>query len=296
MAKRTRRKRPQRKRLTLPTERRAPEGDPWRYAYLLTGEKKIGKTTFAIEGAEELVIQFDKPQIAYELREVCPTSWREFEDVLKEIEALAEDPSTFPYNRIVVDGAGEWYTMCQAHVCKHFGVEHPSDEGYARAWHKLRDDFTDAVNRLLRLQERVDCGVVFISHSEWKEKKQRDGSKIERLVPNLPPRCEEILNGKVDGWFTFDYAGEERIMVIVGDEVTGAGHRIDGHFMTAGGERVREIYMGGSAEDALANFMEAFNNEAEYATWKERRAAQRKASAGKRTSRKKGRRTRRAGQ
>ena len=63
--------------LTLPTERRVPVNNPWEYAYLLTGEKKIGKTTFAIEGGDVLVLQFDKPQIAYEIIEVCPNNWKE---------------------------------------------------------------------------------------------------------------------------------------------------------------------------------------------------------------------------
>jgi hypothetical protein len=56
----------------LPTGRRDQVDDPWRYAYLITGEKKIGKTSFAINGCEEYVIQLDKPQIGYKNREDCP--------------------------------------------------------------------------------------------------------------------------------------------------------------------------------------------------------------------------------
>lgn len=258
----------------LPLERSEPVADPWAFAYLMTGEKKIGKTTFAIEGCEELVFQFDKPQIAYRIREVVIKSWAEFKDYLAKVEErAAADPGKFPYQRIVIDGAGEWYQMCQQWVCKKFGVEHPSEEGYARAWHKLRDEFTDAVNRLLRLQKNVGCGMIFIAHSEWKEKKTREGEKIERLVPNLPPRAEEILNGKCDAWFTWDYSGDRRIMVVLGDEVTGAGHRIDGHFMTPDGRRVQEIDMGGSSKEALANFMRAFNNQQKHATAREARQA-----------------------
>lgn len=253
--------------IELPTGRSAPVTDPWQYAYLITGEKKIGKTKFAIEGVEELVLQFDKPQMAYKIREIMIESWTKFKRTLIALEDKAsEGNSDFPYQRIVIDGAGEWYTMCQTFTCKKFGVEHPSEEGYARAWHFLRDEFTDAVNRLLRLQRSVGCGMVFIAHSEWKEKKTRDGAKTERLVPNLPPRAEEILNGKCDAWFTWDYSGERRIMVVQGDEITGAGHRIDGHFQTPDGERIREIYMGESSAEALENFTKAFNNEQPYTT------------------------------
>lgn len=254
----------------LPTERSEPVADQWAYAYLMTGEKKIGKTTFAIEGAEELVLQFDKPQIAYSLREVMIRDWAEFKSALAGLEAAAE-AGKLPYNRVVIDGAGEWYQMCQKATCRKFGVDHPSEEGYARAWHWLRDEFTDAVNRLLRLQRSAGCGMIFIAHSEWKEKTTRGGVKVERLVPNLPPRCEEILNGKCDAWFTWDYSGDDRIMVVLGDEVTGAGHRIDGHFMTPDGRRVREIHMGGSSAEALRNFTAAFENRQPWATIKEMR-------------------------
>lgn len=258
--------------LVLPTGRSKPVDNPWNYAYLMTGEKKIGKTAFSIEGCEELVLQFDKPQLAYAIREIVIKSWSQFKDALRLLEEKAKDGAeAFPYQRIVVDGAGEWYQMCQQATCKKFGVEHPSEEGYARAWHHLRDEFTDAVNRLLRLQRDVGCGMIFISHAEWKEKNTRDGGKIERLVPNLPPRAEEILNGKCDAWFAWDYAGKDRILVVQGDEITGAGHRIDGHFLTPDGRRVREIYMGESPKEALNNFMRAFNNAQEYETVKELR-------------------------
>jgi len=254
---------------TLPRERSSPVTNPWNYAYLITGEKKIGKTAWSIEGCEELVLQFDKPQLAYEIRETLVKSWKQFKGHLVELEGMVLSGESFPYQRIIVDGAGEWYQMCQQNTCRKFGVDHPSEEGYARAWHHLRDEFTDAVNRLLRLQRDAECGLVFISHAEWKEKNTRAGGKIERLVPNLPPRAEEILNGKCDAWFAWDYSGEDRIMVVQGDEITGAGHRIDGRFMTPDGRRVREIYMGESPKEAMRNFLAAFNNEQEYENFKE---------------------------
>lgn len=260
--------------IVLPAARRKPVDNPWQYAYLLTGEKKIGKTTFAIEGCEELVLQFDKPQLAYEIREEVIKSWKHFERMLKALEARAEK-GDFPYERIVVDGVAESYAMCQVNTCLHFGVDHPSEEGYARGWHHLRDTYTSAVNRLLRLQLSANCGVIFISHAEWKEKSVRGGGKMEKLVPDMPPTCEEIVNGKVDGWFVYDYDGKDRVLVVRGDQTVGAGHRIDGHFLTPEKERVREIPMGNSPKEALENFMKAFNNEQELCTIEEYKAIER---------------------
>lgn len=264
--------------IVLPTERSKPVRDPWKYAYLITGEKKVGKTTFAIEGedTEELVLQFDKPQLATEIREQVIKTWNESVKYIKALEERAE-AGTFPYNRVVIDGVYEWYMMCQTATCKHFGIEHPSDEGFARGWHHLRDNFTDAVNRILRLQASAECGAIFIAHAEWKEVPTRGGGKIEKLVPDLTGGCERVVNGKVDGWFVYTYDGDERVMVIRGDELTGAGHRIDGSFLTPGGEQVREIPMGNSAAEGLDNFLKAFNNKQEFATIAEFRAERRKA-------------------
>ena len=252
----------------LPVDRRQPSANPWEYAYSITGRKKIGKTSFAIEGSEEFVIQFDKPQIAYELREHCPKSWTEFESVLKALEAAAAS-GQFKYNRVVIDGMGEWYTMCQLWACKEFGVDHPSEAGYAKCWHKIRDTFTDAVNRLLRLQITAKCGLVFIAHAEWKEIKTRTGLTIEKMVPAVPSRCEEVVGGKVDGWFVYDYTGEHRVLTLLGDETMEAGHRIDGRFLTKDGRRIREVVMGGSPREAMDAFVAAFNNQQDYATYKE---------------------------
>ncbi len=264
----------------LPTGRRDPVADPWAYAYLITGEKKIGKTSFAIQGCEEFVLQFDKPQIAYSIREQSIESWKQFLTVLKALEKkaaeCAEEDDDFPYQRIVIDGAGEWYSMLQRKVCKDFAIDHPSEAGFARAWHAIRDEFTDAVNRLMRLQITANCGMVFIAHCVWKEVKTREGLKVEKLVPELAARCEEILGGKVDGWFVYDYIGDERVMVIMGDDRTGAGHRIDGHFVTTDGRRAREIDMGGGPKQALTNFLAAFRNEQTYETHKEFRQARRR--------------------
>lgn len=252
----------------LPTGRRKPVTDPWMYSYLITGEKKIGKTSFALEGCEEFVIQFDKPNLAYRIREECPKVWKEVERIVKALEDASNEGS-FPYQRIIIDGVGEAYAMCQAAVCKYFQVEHPSEVGYARGWHKLRDDFTDFINRLLRLQSTANCGAMFIAHAEWKEVNVRGGGKIEKLVPNLAGKCEEIVNGKVDAWFIYDYIGKRRVLVTQGDMETGAGHRIDGHFLTESGEKIVEIDMGSSPKDAMDNFLSAFHNKQKYSTIEE---------------------------
>jgi hypothetical protein len=271
-------------RIELP-ERRMPSDIFNAHAILVTGEKKIGKTKLSIEDVEELVFQYDKPNIDYSIREWFPRTWREYRAMARELTRLAEE-GKLPYQRVVVDGAGEWFTSCQTAACAHFGVDHPSEEGYARAWHWMRDEFTDAVNELMQLQVTAGCGLWFLAHSEWKEKKTRRGVKIDRLVPNLPARAEEILNGKVDGWFTYDWDGDDRVLVLLGNEYVGGGHRMDGHFLTTDGRRISELYLGTSSEESAANLLSAFNNEIEHANIEEWREKRRNKAAAKKIAKK----------
>jgi hypothetical protein len=190
------------------------------------------------------------------------------------LEALAAKGS-FPYTRLVFDGVAEWYSMAQASTCKHFAIDHPSDEGFARAWHWLRDIFTDAINRVLRLQATANCGIVFLAHAEWKEVPIRSPwnepkgakiPKIEKLVPNLANRCEEIVGGKVDGWFCYDYDGDDRVLIVRGNQAISAGHRIDGRFQTPDGRPINEVYAGTNPTETMTNFIAAFHNEWEFVT------------------------------
>jgi len=285
---------------TLPTDRRVPETSPWKYAYHVTGERKIGKTTFAIEGCEELVIQFDKPQLAYPIPETVIQTWSSFQDgkigfeqVLRAVEAKAEEAGKFPYDRIVIDGVSEWYAMCTTWACKQHGVKDPSEnENWGATWRLIRETFLEAVNRLLRLQVTADCGLVFISHCEWRQKTVKGGGTVEKLESDLQNRCEKIINGKVDGWFVYCYQEGKRVLCLLGDETIGAGHRIDGHFMTPDKRRVSEIYMGDETTDAtfaLAQFLAAFENKTQVAALSEQLAGEKRArvSGRKKPARKK---------
>lgn len=283
--------------LVLPTGRSTPETSPWQYAYHVAGERKIGKTTFSIQGCEELVIQFDKSQLNYSIRELVPVCWSDrtgrklgVEQIVRALEEKAESDEEFPYERIVFDGVAEAYQMVTQWACKKRGVEHPGDdEVWGRTWTLIRETFTDVVNRLIRLQTTARCGLFFISHTEWRERQSRGSKqKIMRLESDLPGRCEKIINGKVDGWFVYDYDGSDRVLHLLGSQEIGAGHRMDGHFRTPAGERIREIYFGDDDTDAkfsLDQFMKAFNNEYPFKTVKDFRAGKSPSPARKKRKR-----------
>ncbi len=243
-------------------ERRVPVNDPWRYTYMILGEKKIGKTTLAIEDSEEYVLQFDRPQLSQPIREAHIRDYKTLVDTVKALETLAKtEGADFPFNRIVIDGVGGMW-QCITDAClTHFRIQHPSEQDWGEAWHWIRDQFTEFVDRLNAFKVNHGCGVLYIAHSEWKETKKRGAAPVEKLKAELTAKCESILEGKVDMWALYDFNGRERMLVIQGDETLSAGHSIDGHFQTPDGEIVREIPMGTSSEEALENFLRAFANE-----------------------------------
>jgi hypothetical protein len=251
---------------TLPTKPDEPVHDINAYSFLFHGEKKIGKTTLLMEEPGTLLLTFDPKQKSLGIMQrYCP-NWATFEEYLKLLESSR---ASYPYKRVVIDGIDIWYRSCQQKICKDLGISHPSEEGFGKAWDRLKETFATAVDRLLALPG----GCWFISHSDWREIKTRDGSKITKLVPLVKAGGEEILVGRVDGWFAYVYDGPERWLIIRGDESTGAGHRIRGHFETPDGRQVVEIPMGNNETEAWANLQAAFDNQQPFATSQEWRTS-----------------------
>lgn len=263
--------------VSLPTKPSAASDDMSEYHFLIHGEKKIGKTTFTTVEEGVFLLTFDPKQKALEImQEHCP-NWETFEAYLKALEAAAA-AGKYPYKRVVIDGADIWYARCQDWACRQLGIKHPSEEDWGKGWDKLKVTFANAVDRLLALPG----GVWFISHSQWKEIETRQkGVKVTKLVPNLRSGGEEILVGRVDGWFAYDYKEDERILIVKGDERTGAGHRVRGHFQTPDGRAVIEIPMGNDEFVAWTNFKAAFNNKQPFVDTEDRDNYEPPSGAGK---------------
>ncbi|KKN74283.1 hypothetical protein LCGC14_0392220 [marine sediment metagenome] len=250
------------KKISLPKKLSKVSDDINDYLILIHGEKKIGKTTLALQEPGVLLLTFDPPQKALRVLQRHVGTWpalTKYVGLLMK-EAKKKD---FPYKRIVIDGVDIAYRLCQDYVCAKLGVEHPRDEAYGKGWDMLKHEFAKYIDKVLALP----CGVWFICHSRWQEVETRSGPKVSKLVPLLKSGAEEIVAGKVDGWFAYDYIGTQRILIIQGDERTGAGHRMSEHakhFQTPEGKRVKEIPMGSSPKEAYRNLLSAFDNKQEH--------------------------------
>ena len=249
--------------VSLPTAYEEPGGTLDEFSFLIHGEKKIGKTTLALESGNSkdkvLVLQCDPPQRAYRRLEILVPDWRTFLAALKRLEAAVE-LGKYPYCRVVVDRVDLLYRHCFQHVCDANGMEHPQDAAWGRGYDAIRKEFSGAMGRLLRLPG----GRWFLCHSAWRDIETRDGDETTKLLPSLPKQAEEILNGQVDCWFAYDYTRRgRRILILLGDERTGAGHRLDRdvpHFRDVDGDPLRQIDAGKSSRQAFKNLLAAFNN------------------------------------
>lgn len=247
----------------LPTVRSKPVDNIWNYSYHITGTKKIGKTSFLIDGCEEFILQCDRPSLSKSVMEVMPKNWKELKGWVTALEKAAVE-SSFPYERIILDGVADSYIMCEIWVLNEFDLESMNDK-YSTGFREQKKEFGSLMNRLLRLGISANCGVAFTSHSTWVEKKVR-GKTVNKLTNNLPGKADDLVAGKVDANFVFDYVGDKRVLFLQGDDELVADHSIDGHFLTTDGREIKEIYMGTNPHEAMQTFEKAFNNQLDYTT------------------------------
>ncbi len=249
--------------VVLPKKRSKAAKKLREYSILVHGEKKIGKTTLFAQEKNAIFFEFDPPQKALEIYQVHIATWEDCLELLSQLEESGQ------FRTVILDGIDTGFQLCFDSVCARIGISHPQDvEDFGRSWGQIRKEFSSFIRRVLNIE---DCSARFICHSQWKTLKTRTGGKIDKLLPILTGQAEECLIGPIDIWMAYAFDGDDRVMIIEGDEHTGAGHRVKHRFRTKSGNRkVREIHAGSSPEEAYRALVDAFTNQQEYATLAER--------------------------
>jgi len=237
--------------VSLPTEKTKPDSEG-KFSLLLFGREKIGKSTFAAQWRKPLFIFTEPGNKELELFEVYVSSWLEFvaySDLLIKKGRLAN----FPYETLVFDTADRLWDMVEDFTCEKFAIDHMSDLGYAKAYKFAQKEFIKKVFPLMALS----VSTIFTSHEDMREIRTRTGDEVDRIVPSMANSARKILEPVVDLWayYTYDQTGKHRILQVVGDDLIMAGHRFVEHF-----QDTKFVNMGGNAEQAYENFMNAYNN------------------------------------
>ena len=240
------------KAFTLPQKKSEPKESIGDYTMLIFGEKKIGKTTLCSKFPDALFLMTEPGGEGLSIFQMKIDHWRKF---VKAVDLLEKDKK---YKTVIVDTVDNLYELCFDYMCKEkLLIEHPQDENdFGRSWKVIKKEFTDQLSRLMFLNK----GFIALSHAQERETTTLSGDKFDRLIPTMGRAANEYLTGVIDIWAYYGYEDRKRFLVIEGDDYIGAGHRLEGRFLTPEKEKVVRIPMGKNSEESYNNFIKAFNN------------------------------------
>lgn len=134
------------------------------YITFIYGQPKCGKTTFATQMPQHLLLAFEKGYnalpgvIAQDIN-----SWGDMKQVLRELKK-AEVQQV--YKSIIIDTVDIAAELCQKYICQQLGIENVGDGGFTNnGWSKYKKEFEDTFRTLTML----GYAVVFISHVKRNE-------------------------------------------------------------------------------------------------------------------------------
>lgn len=179
--------------MKLPTKKKKINDNALSYTVLLYGYTKIGKTTFVSKAPGALFLCTEPGTEALEVFEIQISTWREFLEACKLLEAAIGDGKCI-YDCVCIDTIDNLFAACQAHVCKGLNIRHPSDAEYGAGWDAIKQEF----KRVLLKLARMPLGLWLLSHAKTRKVKVKGGDEYDRITPTLPNSAREIVLGLSD--------------------------------------------------------------------------------------------------
>lgn len=159
---------------------------------LLYGAAKCGKTTFATQMPDNLLIAFEKGYNAlFNVKAVDIDKWATFKQVIRQ---LRQEEAQQMYKTITIDTVSIAYTMCEEYICKQQDVSRIGDIPYGAGYGIVEKEFQECLRQITQL----GYGLVLIAHSVPRIEKTADGSEIEIVSPDVPKRGYKVINQLVD--------------------------------------------------------------------------------------------------
>lgn len=181
--------------MQLPTSKTSPTVTPATANMLIYGQPGIGKTTLASQIHPDTVILATEPGTGgLEAYVQTISTWDEFIAVAG---LLVKGDHQFKH--VAIDTADELQRMCQEHVVKQLGVDHPGDLEYGKGWDALSREW----RRIAGFCQAFNGGVMFTSHAKEVEVELPVG-KINRAIPTLTGSAAKWLLGYVEFIFYAD--------------------------------------------------------------------------------------------
>jgi len=231
--------------IAWPSAPSVPLTDLQDFSMLWYGREKIGKTSLAAQFEKALFLMTEPGGKALSIFKIDIINWAQFRAATERV-IVDKD-----FRTIIVDTVDKAYEYCLDYACDKLAIDHPADEDYGKGWAAVADEFSDCMTRLLHCGK----GIIFTSHAKEQTIKRRGGGESSRIVPTMAGGARRVIEPMIDIWAFMQYAedGTSREMVIRGDDVIAAGHRLQKRFVG-----VERINLGKSAEIAYQNFMRAW--------------------------------------
>lgn len=235
--------------MSLPTKKSIPENDLRNYIIMLYGRPGSGKTTLAAQFDNPLFLMFEPGARSLSIYKKDVSSWKKFVATIDDLEIEKHE-----FKTIVIDTFTQAFELCQKHVCKKNGWDHPQDGPFGKGWSAVYSEFSTQMTRVMS-----KFGVVLIAHAADKEIEQLDGTVKTQTAPDMTGQAMKFISRVVDVMAYYYYAknGKRYIRVQATENVM-AKNRIDGHF-----NNIEKFSAGNSPVSAYKNFVSAFNNKIE---------------------------------
>ena len=180
------------------------------YITYIYGAPKCGKTTLASQMEKPLLLAFEPGYhalpgvIAQDI-----TSWAEMKQVYRQLK-MPEVQQTF--RSIIVDTIDIAADRCKKYICNQNGIEDLGDLGYGKGWTKFKEEF----NEVFRGLTQLGYAVFFIGHDKVEIIDNPDGTKINKIRPQLSNSTKTVIAGMADiyGYAHQKAAGEMSVLTL----------------------------------------------------------------------------------
>lgn len=240
----------------MPIERKInePPTDLSKSNILLTGRKKIGKTSLAAQWDESHICEFE-PGNAIHIK--CS-----YTDVgtLKDLnDFLKEAAKTTWVKTWIFDDIAAPYDWCFEKICKQEGFSDPGELSHGKGWGLIKREYMSYIHKIFNLPG----GKLFTAHATQKTIKTVSKKEITTYECDYGATIRKNLeHPKLHNVWIMEYLRNERVLIIQGDEYYQAcTANLDEHFKTPDGKAIKMIPLGKTAKEGYENILACYRNE-----------------------------------
>lgn len=163
---------------------------------LLYGQPKVGKTTFASQFPNNLLLAFEHGYNAIAgIKAVDITKWSDFKLVLRQLEQPAVRAM---YDTITIDTVQIAWNLCESYICAQASVQTIGDIPWGKGYDARDLEFENCLRKITML----GYGLVLLTHVDIRKEKIKGENDEEYVLeyysPALNKRCYPICNRIVD--------------------------------------------------------------------------------------------------